>query len=165
MTDTARTDRERSALSRRSFLAVGGAAAAATALPLGAAETEKEEEKKPAIVRRRTLGRTVFEASDISMGAGASDSNMIRYAYDLGINYFDTAESYGNGEHERLIGGAMQHMDRKKIFITTKLQIKDEDTEQTILDRYAKCLERLKTDYADALFVHGVAAPRGGAPL
>ena len=34
--------------------------------------------------------------------------------------------------------------------------MKDEDTEQTILDRYAKCLERLKTDYADALYMHAV---------
>ena len=91
-------------------------------------------------------------------GAGASDSNLVRYAYDLGINYFDTAESYGNGEHERVIGGAMEHMDRKKIFITTKLEIKEEDTEQTLMERYAKCLERLKTPYADALFMHAVSA-------
>ncbi|MCD4751358.1 MAG: aldo/keto reductase [Thermoanaerobaculales bacterium] len=143
-------------LSRRGFLAVGSAAAAATALPVGAGEGD--EEKPRGIVQWRRLGRTGFRASDVSAGAGASDSNLVRYAYDLGINYFDTAESYGNGEHERVIGGAMEHMDRKKIFITTKLEIKAEDTEQTILDRYAKCLERLKTSYADALYMHAVSS-------
>lgn len=142
-------------LSRRGFLAVGGAAAAATALPLSAGE-DKEETPR-GIVQWRRLGRTGFRASDVSAGAGASDSNLVRHAYDLGINYFDTAESYGNGEHERVIGGAMEHMDRKKIFITTKLEIKDEDTEQTILDRYAKSLERLKTPFADALYMHAVS--------
>jgi predicted aldo/keto reductase-like oxidoreductase len=81
---------------------------------------------------------------------------MIRYAYDRGINYFDTAESYGNGQHEKTIGGAMKHLDRKKVFITTKLELKEGDTEQTILDRYGKCLERLETDHADALYMHAV---------
>jgi predicted aldo/keto reductase-like oxidoreductase len=148
---------EQSKLSRRTFLAVGGAAAAGSAIDAAANKTtENDESVKPRIKKWRTLGRTGFEVSDISAGAGASDSNLVRYAYDHGINYFDTAENYGNGEHERVIGGAMQHMDRKKIFITTKLLIKDDDTEQTLVDRYGKCLERLKTNYADALFMHAV---------
>lgn len=150
-----KTRNEAGILSRRGFLAVGGAAAAAAALPLGAGEGEEKE--RPGIRQWRRLGRTGFRASDVSAGAGASDSNLVRHAYDLGINYFDTAEVYANGEHERVIGGAMEHMDRKKIFITTKLVIKDEDTEQTIRDRYAKCLERLKTPYADALYMHAVS--------
>ncbi len=171
MSDTKRQNQTTRTLSRRGFLAVGSAAAAATALPLGAATEKKVKEEAaakaeaaepeqvengPAIAKWRTLGRTGFKVSDVSMGAGASDSNLIRHAYDLGINYFDTAESYGNGEHEKLIGEALQHMDRKKVFITTKLEVKEEDTEQTFLDRYAKCLERLKTEYADALFMHAV---------
>jgi predicted aldo/keto reductase-like oxidoreductase len=90
------------------------------------------------------------------MGNGAKESNLVRYAYDHGINYFDTGESYGNGTHERTIGGAMKHMDRSKIFVTTKLELKEVDTEQTILDRYGKCLERLETGHADALFMHAV---------
>jgi len=173
MTETKLHRNNLTALSRRGFIAVGSAAAAATALPLAAATKQKAEEAaakkaeeaaekeesapKPAISTWRTLGRTDFEVSDIAMGAGASDSNVIRHAYDLGVNYFDTAESYGNGEHERLIGEALQHMDRDKVFITTKLEVKPEDTEQTFLERYGKCLERLKTDHADALFMHGVA--------
>lgn len=81
----------------------------------------------------------------------------MRYAYDHGINFFDTAEGYGNGDSEKKIGEAMQFMDRCKIFIVTKLSLKEDDTEQTIRERFAGCLERMKTPYADALYTHSVA--------
>jgi predicted aldo/keto reductase-like oxidoreductase len=141
-------------LSRRQFLIAGGAAAAATGLPAISGATEDNDH--PKIRRYRTLGRTGFEVSDIVMGNGATDSKLVRYAYDHGINYFDTGESYGNGKHERVIGGAMKHMDRPKIFVTTKLKLEEGDTERSILDRSEKCLERLETGYADALFMHMV---------
>ncbi len=103
----------------------------------------------------RLLGRTNFKVSDISFGGSFSDSNVVRYGYDRGINFFDTAETYGNGESERKIGEAMKHMDRKKIFIVTKLQVKKEEKKASILARFAKCQQRLKTDYVDALYLHG----------
>jgi aryl-alcohol dehydrogenase-like predicted oxidoreductase len=142
-------------LSRRQFLITSGTAAAATTV-LGGATSADESPEAPRISRYRTLGRTGFEVSDISFGGSGREANLYRYAYDHGINYFDTAEGYANGDNERLIGEALQHMDRKKVFVTTKLEIKDEDTEQTILDRFAKCQERLRTDYVDALFMHSV---------
>ncbi len=145
-------------VSRRQFLLAGGAAAAASGLP-GIARAD-EEKGEPKIKSYRTLGRTGFEVSDISIGGAGKEANLYRYAYDHGINYFDTAESYGNGDNERTIGEALQHMDRKKVFITTKLEVKDEDTQQTIVDRFGKCQERLRTDYVDALYIHG--APNVG---
>ncbi|MDX2437531.1 MAG: aldo/keto reductase [Acidobacteriota bacterium] len=142
----------RPSVSRRQFLFAGGAAAAATGLPrIAGAE---EEQEKPKIKKHRTLGRTGFEVSDISIGGAGKDANVYRYAYDHGINYFDTGESYGNGDSERKIGEALQHMDRKKVFITTKMVLKDGDTQQTFLDRFGKCQERLRTDYIDSLFIH-----------
>ncbi len=141
-------------VSRRRFLITGGAVAAVSSLPtLGRAE---ESGEKARITRFRTLGRTAFEVSDISIGGAGKEANLYRYAYDHGINYFDTAESYGNGDNERKIGEALQHMDRKKVFITTKLEIKDDDTEATLLDRFGKCQERLQTEYVDALYMHSV---------
>ena len=142
----------RPSVSRRQFLIAGGAAAAASGLP-GIARADEEQEK-PKIKRHRTLGRTGFEVSDISIGGSGKDANVYRYAYDHGINYFDTGEAYGNGDSERKIGEALQHMDRKKVFITTKMIPKAEDTQQTFLDRFGKCQERLRTDYVDALFIH-----------
>ena len=59
------------------------------------------------------------------------------------------------------IGQAMKHMERKKIFIITKLKVKEGETSQSLIDRFGKCLERMKTDHADALFIHDVAMQSG----
>jgi predicted aldo/keto reductase-like oxidoreductase len=139
-------------ISRRSFLVTGGATAAAATFARGVG---CEETTKPRVVRYRTLGRTGFQVSDVSLGGSAREANVIRYAYDRGINYFDSAESYGNGDNERALGEALQHMDRTKVFITTKLHIKPDDSLQSVLDRFSKCQERLRTEYVDALFIHG----------
>ncbi|MDJ0766861.1 MAG: aldo/keto reductase [Myxococcota bacterium] len=126
--------------------------------PQGDVATTGQEAPARGITRFRTLGRTGFEVSDISMGCGRiSEANVVRFAYDQGVNFFDVAESYGNGDSERRIGEAMPHMDREKIFIVTKLKIEETDTEQTIRDRFGKCLERLKTEYVDALYPHAVS--------
>ncbi|MCP4601938.1 MAG: twin-arginine translocation signal domain-containing protein [Proteobacteria bacterium] len=170
--------REQKEMNRRGFLKASGAIAAVASSTIAGcggcptpvasqtepgdagtpAEPSDEPAVKPAeITRFRTLGRTGFEVSDVSMGCGEiSEANVVRYAYDRGINLFDVAETYGNGDSERKIGEAMPHMDRKKIFIVTKLRINKEDQEQVILDRFGKCLERLKTDYVDALYSHAV---------
>jgi len=109
-------------------------------------------------MRYRTLGRTGFRASEIGMGCGRiAEANVVRYAYDHGVNLFDTAETYGHGDSETKIGQAMQFLDREKVFIVTKLWVVAETTEQDILDRFQKSLERLQTSYADALYLHGVA--------
>ena len=144
-------------ISRRDFFKVGSLALAGTTIPYSSLSAQEESEETPKIKEYRLLGRTGFKASDISLGCGGvKEPNVVRYAYDNGINYFDTAETYGNGDSERSIGKAMQFMDRKKIFVTTKLSIKEEDTKETILERFGKCQERLKTDHLDALYMHSV---------
>jgi predicted aldo/keto reductase-like oxidoreductase len=82
------------------------------------------------------------------------ESSVVRYAVDKGVNYIDTAEGYGNGESEQAIGEALQHIDRSKVFIHTKMRINPEDTEAAILDRMRGSLERLRTDYVDAYGIH-----------
>ncbi len=149
-------------LDRRNFLKVGGAfvSGAALGLPAAAYPAPAEEPSQDDVRARdyRVLGRTGFKVSDISMGCGRiSEANVVRYAYDNGINYFDTAESYSNGDSERMIGEAMPHMDRKQIFITTKLGVVAETSEEEIVERFQKCQESLQTDYVDALYLHGVA--------
>jgi uncharacterized protein len=145
-------------LSRRSFLKAGGAVLATGALaPLVAGAEESPATPDLTIRGHRMLGRTGFRVSDISLGcAPVSDANVVRYAYDHGVNYFDTAESYGGGASERAIGEAMPHMDRSKIFITTKVVLDPDDGEEVIRERFTGCLERMKTDYADALYNHDV---------
>lgn len=163
MNDRQRENEVKRSLSRRRFFQVGGAAALGSALPAGAGFARADEGNGGASAeaaktkRFRTLGRTGFEVSDISIGCGGvKEGNVVRYAYDHGINYYDTAEGYGNGASETAIGEALPHVDRSKIFITTKLPLNEEETEETIRDRFARCLERLKTPYVDALFIHSV---------
>ncbi len=141
-------------VSRREFMGISGAAiAGASIAPVSFAAEAKKDIK---IKKTRVLGRTGFAASDIGMGcASLKEGNLVRYAYDRGLNYFDTAENYGRGASESAIGKAMPHMDRKKIFITTKLDLKKDDTEQALIDRFTKCLGRLNTDYIDALLIAG----------
>ncbi|MCU0483650.1 MAG: aldo/keto reductase, partial [Chloroflexi bacterium] len=157
---------------RRDLLSVGGAAAAGAALagcahavapqattpaqsaPVPAASPPAVTEGK-GVQRFRTLGRTGFKVSDIGMGCSRmSEANVVRYAYDKGVNFFDCAETYSNGESERQIGEAMAHMDRAKIFLTTKLRLNPDDSEAAIRERVGKCLERMKTSYVDGLYLH-----------
>jgi predicted aldo/keto reductase-like oxidoreductase len=78
------------------------------------------------------------------------EANVVRYAFDKGINYFDTAESYENGASERSIGEALQHIDRDKIFIATKAHIRPDDDMETVLTKARQSLDRLNTEYVDA---------------
>jgi predicted aldo/keto reductase-like oxidoreductase len=158
-----RMKKETGHLTRRSFLGIGGMAIAGASLSsvVGCATPQAGEKtpEKPGIKETRILGRTGFAASDISMGcAQIKDSNLVRYAYDRGINYFDTAATYGNGLSETCIGKALPFMDRKKVFITTKLGLKDDDTKQRHLETFAKCQERLNTPYVDALLIAGATS-------
>lgn len=98
----------------------------------------------------RTLGRTGFKVSDISSGI-CYEIGLLNAVLDTGINYIDTAESYGN---ERLIGQALQNRSRKDLFVTTKIIIEKDVSKQGFLERAQKCLQRLKTNYIDCLMIH-----------
>jgi len=167
-------DDRQSGISRRNFVRVGGTAlAGGTALggsvmPAGAATfptgggpflfppVNGQEAK---IQAYRTLGRTGFQVSDVGMGSvPLRETAVVRYAYDKGVNYFDTAEGYGNGAAERAIGEAMQHMERDKIFIATKGRVGDGDAAETVMTKVRQCLDRLKTDYVDSFSMHGVSS-------
>ena len=150
---------KKSSISRRNFIKSGSVIALSgpgTAFGLsGIVQDEKKENK---IKNYRILGRTGFKVSDISMGGTrAKSSGIYRYAYDNGVNYFDSAEGYFSGGSERWIGAVQKYMDRKNIFITTKLGLDGDESEEDILNRFTKCQERLKTDYVDCLYIHGVA--------
>jgi len=147
---------ENSGLSRRNFIKIGSLALTGSALAGTNVDLGEDKETKKNISYRR-LGRTGFMASDVGIGTvGLKEANVIRYAYDKGINYFDTAEGYGGGESERKIGEVMKFMQRDKIFITTKLHISEKETEESILERFEKSRKRLQTDYLDCLYMHSV---------
>jgi len=114
-------------------------------------KSKTEEEKSPAKIRDyRILGRTGFKVSDIG-GGSLREKGLIRAMLNSGVNYIDTAESYGT---QKPIGEAIQGFDRKKIFITSKLEVKDDVSKEGFVKRTLKCLEELQTDYIDCMMMH-----------
>ena len=80
---------------------------------------------------------------------------LIHYAMDQGVNYFDTAYPYHNGKSEPLLGRALQGH-REKIMIATKLPawlVKGEDDFDKFLHEQ---LQRLNTSYLDFYLLHGL---------
>ncbi len=118
--------------------------------------TEDISSHSPKIKKYNILGRTGFKASDIGLGTSRSfDVPVISALLDAGINYIDTGESYGRGSSEKSIGKAIEGRDRKSLFITTKLHLKEDSTSEEVEKRFTKCLDRLNTGYIDCLMMHG----------
>lgn len=77
----------------------------------------------------------------------------IKDALKIGYNHIDTAELYGQGHTEELVGKAIKDFDRKKLFITTKVSpehLKYND----LIASVKKSLKRLGTDYIDLYLIH-----------
>ena len=81
---------------------------------------------------------------------------LIQYAFDLGCTFFDTAEGYGLGANEELLGEALTNI-RSKAVIATKLHIRNEgNLKEQIEKRLDASLKRLRTDYVDLYYQHRV---------
>src|SRR3989441_1009201 len=127
-------------------------------------------------VNRRTLGRTGLSVSEIGFGAWAIGGNAfgnsygptddaestraIRRAFELGCNFFDTADVYGHGHSESLLGPAL-HDVRDQVFIATKVggNFYDGDVHMDFTPAYLRfaverSLERLRSDHIDLLQLH-----------
>lgn len=90
------------------------------------------------------------------------DANLlVNKALDAGINFFDSAETYSNGESEKILGKALERK-RNDVIIATKVSgrlssIPDNTrglTRKHIIDAVEKSLDRLKTDYIDLYQIH-----------
>lgn len=109
----------------------------------------------------KTLGNTKIKVATIGMGTGydfehIKDTKVItdtlKKGIDLGLNLIDTAESYGNGLAEGLVGEVIQGK-RDKVFIATKFSPENSDR-INIRKSIEKSLRRLKTDYIDLYQFH-----------
>ncbi len=130
-------------------------------------------------MRYRNLGDTDIRVSEVGFGVwtvstgwwgevdGARSVRLLRLAYDKGINYFDTADTYGSGLGETLLYDAFGHM-RDEVVISTKIgydfynhtqrrgqQERPQDWSESFI-RFAleQSLKRLGTDYVDFLQLH-----------
>ncbi len=82
---------------------------------------------------------------------------LIQKAFDMGCTFFDTAEAYGAGDNERLVGEAVKPF-RNRIVLATKLHLnkKDGDTATLIRRHLEASMKRLHTDYVDLYYHHRI---------
>ncbi|MFC2123568.1 aldo/keto reductase [Bacteroidota bacterium] len=146
-------------INRRSFIQKSSLAAAAISSGVLATRCTTNEVKMP----MRTLGKTGEKISILGYGCGSQFMLMedgdwephLEHAYNEGINYFDTASTYGEDapvpSEERL--GKIIPSFRKNIFLLTKMHERDPETAKKEFER---SLKRLKTDHVDALLIHTI---------
>ena len=130
---------------------VAGSRVAGSAQEPGRPAVQAAPDEAPKNKEFRTLGRTGWKVSDISCGF-IMDEGVIRAAYEAGMNYFDTAEEYPG--HHRVLARVVKQMDRKKVFITTKLGVEDDKTKEGFIKRARKALEELGLEDVDCLMMH-----------
>jgi aryl-alcohol dehydrogenase-like predicted oxidoreductase len=115
-------------------------------------ESSLGAEKAPA-VEYRTLGRTGLKVTVVSMGVmNCSNPAVLQRAFDLGINFYDTADCYMHGRNEEMVGKVFKGR-REKVYIQTKVHDSDEKKMRASVER---SLRRLQTDYIDVLVWHGL---------
>ena len=87
---------------------------------------------------------------------------IIKKALDLGINFFDTANVYGLGVSEEILGRALKdYAVREEVVIATKVSGQMHEgpnggglSRKSIMHEVEQCLKRLDTDYIDLLYIH-----------
>ena len=116
-----------------------------------------------------TLGETGIRLSRIGIGTGTNGGNvqrglghekfndLIRYAYDCGITYIDTGDTYGTHTWVR---DAIKGLPREKLYIQSKIMFGmwggNKETPMEILDRFRR---ELNMDYIDTVLLHCQIAP------
>jgi aryl-alcohol dehydrogenase-like predicted oxidoreductase len=123
-----------------------------------------------------TLGSTGMEVSQLCLGCmsfgseepwmldEAESREIIERAIDLGVNFFDTANAYSDGESEEILGDVLSEYDRDEQVVATKVRFPvGEDTpnasglsRKTIQQELEHSLDRLGMDTIDLYQTHRV---------
>ena len=128
-------------------------------------------------MKYRTLGRTGLDVSEVGFGCGNIGGLMIRgsheeqietveLALDLGINYFDTAASYGDGRSETNLGKVLSELD-PNIVLASKvgLSLEQLDDVPDAVERSVEAsLSRLQRDHVDVIQLHSRIASSRDSP-
>ncbi|MGA8551827.1 MAG: aldo/keto reductase [Stellaceae bacterium] len=118
-------------------------------------------------MQRRTLGRTGIEVSLLGFGCGAVGGLMVKgsaadqeravaRALELGVNYFDTAAMYGNGESERNLGHVLKSL-KPELTLGTKVRVPAAERGNigaAVTASLEASLQRLQRDHVDLFQLH-----------
>ena len=151
-------------LSRREFFKTAGAVGGGSLLAAtGALAQATGDAPVPASgnpqMPTRPFGKTGVQVPSLSLGGMfdiTTNQLVLKQALNWGVTYWDTADCYNGGKSEQGIGQFFEKYPevRKKVFLVTKSDARDPDGITKLLNQ---SLERLKTDYIDLYFIHGVS--------
>jgi aryl-alcohol dehydrogenase-like predicted oxidoreductase len=124
----------------------------------------------------RTFCRTGMRLSILGFGCGAVGGLMVRgnaadqeraiaRALAVGVNYFDTAVLYGDGESERNLGRVFQKLKPANVVVGTKVRLPPDDLgriDDAIASSLEGSLSRLRLDRVDIFHLHNPITGRGG---
>lgn len=121
-------------------------------------------------LKYRKLGKSGLKVSEISLGSwmtyggyveNEKSIRSIEQAYDLGVNFFDTANVYERGEAEKVMGEVLKAYPRESYVLATKVfgQMGDGPNDRGLSRKhiFEQChasLKRLQTDYVDLYYCH-----------
>ena len=119
-------------------------------------------------MKYRQLGSSDLQVSEISLGSWLTYSGgvereqaaaCVEKAFEVGINFIDTANVYGRGAAETFLGEVLQNRPRDSYILATKVFFPMSDTDQglsrtQIHKQINDSLQRLKTDYVDLYQCH-----------
>jgi L-galactose dehydrogenase/L-glyceraldehyde 3-phosphate reductase len=128
----------------------------------------------------RVFGRTGMKLSILGFGCGAVGGLMVRgdaadqertvaRALEAGVNYFDTAVQYGDGESEKNLGRILQKLKPANAIVGTKVRVPPADYGRigdTITASLEASLKRLQRDHVDIFHLHNpITMKEGGSAL
>ena len=121
-------------------------------------------------MKYRRLGNSGLKVSEISLGSWLTygktvedntAEKTIHKAYELGINFFDSANVYERGEGERVMAGALKEYPRESYVITTKafwpMGEGPNDrglSRKHVIEQANASLKRMNLDYVDIFYCH-----------
>ncbi|MGB2806844.1 MAG: aldo/keto reductase [Sedimentisphaerales bacterium] len=151
-------------LGRREFIKRAAQAAAAGLISTGIASGAVPKDKKIPLtdtIPTGMLGKTGVKLPILGFGGAGivkiwgnplsteDRVKLVRYAYDRGVRYYDTAGNYM--ESQWILGEALKNV-RDKVFLTSKVEVMRAGNTRKAFE---KVLSELKTDYLDAILIHG----------
>ena len=83
-------------------------------------------------------------------------NRLVDYALEHGVNYFDTAPVYLQGQSEKATGIALKRHPRESYFIATKLSNFSNYSRENSMEMYRKSFENLQTEYIDYYLLHSL---------
>jgi len=146
-------------INRRDFLKVGLAGTTSALLGWeGLADAMQYASAEPFVFPLpiyRTLGRTGLKITIISFGAMLTpEPEVMKIAFDHGVNYVDTARRYMGGKNEEIVAKALKGM-RDKVYVATKISPASTSKESIFKD-VETSLKALETDYVDVIQLHNL---------